>query len=519
MVKVERAYGTTPTVGSEVAIIQHDGLGRRIAKEVKNSGDWDNTYHYYYSGQQMIETRNADAGGQQTLKQHVWGLQYVDELLQIAINTDPAADNDCLDSGGGASYWALQDANYNVLGIVDSDGALTERYEYTPYGQRTVYKSTGPDDPLCMSPLLESQRVTANGSEASYGLCDIGHQGLMHDKEFGLIYNRARYLHPRLGRFLTPDPLNANQARGGYQDGMNLYEYVRSRPTVFTDPQGLTVVPNQIITPQKALSKVLGVYLGVKARESSAGMNTRTLSLSRNHLTLLHLGWRTWNPGGTGAGSNQFLFTCKWGFIDLGHFFINASWHYGAPGDSTAKAGQNMEKFQDFLRRHGGFGDAGDSAYTMEDLNSNIQGATFGRNLGLRDHDAVHTEYLIHMQDMRKAEKDNDPLERLSLRREFLKTPSDGMNSAAIEFAIWLEENGAVTFPPREKDPAFGLLQLEAKLWMEDGKYMNHLRFKEASAALEFMKGTHVWRCLCDANTSMPKKGYRYYAGAMGRYD
>ena len=80
MVKVERAYGTTPTVGSEVAIIQHDGLGRRIAKEVKNSGDWDNTYHYYYSGQQMIETRNADAGGQQTLKQHVWGLQYVDEL-------------------------------------------------------------------------------------------------------------------------------------------------------------------------------------------------------------------------------------------------------------------------------------------------------------------------------------------------------------------------------------------------------------------------------------------------------
>jgi len=33
----------------------------------------------------------------------------------------------------------LQDANYNVIGLVNNAGGLVERYEYTPYGQRTVY--------------------------------------------------------------------------------------------------------------------------------------------------------------------------------------------------------------------------------------------------------------------------------------------------------------------------------------------------------------------------------------------
>lgn len=43
----------------------------------------------------------------------------------------------------------------------------------------------------------------------------IGHQGLMHDPT-GLVYNRARMLHPLLGRFTQRDPL-------GYVDGMSLY--------------------------------------------------------------------------------------------------------------------------------------------------------------------------------------------------------------------------------------------------------------------------------------------------------
>ena len=44
----------------------------------------------------MIETRN---GSDMVLKQQVWGLTYVDELVQTSINSDPSADNSCETAG------------------------------------------------------------------------------------------------------------------------------------------------------------------------------------------------------------------------------------------------------------------------------------------------------------------------------------------------------------------------------------------------------------------------------------
>lgn len=157
----------------------------------------------------------------------------MDELLQVAINDDPSdeAEQDC-----ETTYYALQDANYNVIGLTDANGELIERYEYSPYGLRTVFRSYGSNDPLVMAPVFESQSVTADGTTQPYGLCDIGHQGLYHDKEFQLIYNRARYLSPRLRRFISRDPL-------GYINGPNLYEYVASNPINLLDALGLDAWP------------------------------------------------------------------------------------------------------------------------------------------------------------------------------------------------------------------------------------------------------------------------------------
>ena len=220
LAEVKRAYrdgSDTLTTGSTIATIEYDGLGRRIVKDIDNSGDWDCEYHYYYDGQQMVEMRD---GSDDVLKRYVWGLEYVDELIGIMTG-----------DSYGCSHYALHDANYNVIGLVDTDGDLVERYEYTPYGQRTIYKSAGSDDALVMAPILESQRVQVSGIDQPYGLCDFGHQGLLHDKEFGLIYNRARYLDPILGRYTGPDPLD-------YPDGMSLYEYVGSSPIDWADPWG-----------------------------------------------------------------------------------------------------------------------------------------------------------------------------------------------------------------------------------------------------------------------------------------
>jgi RHS repeat-associated protein len=212
----------------------YDGLGRRIAKVVSNCGDLDMTYHFYYEGQSIVELRN---GSDMVLKQHFWAALaggYIDELLENAVNEDPTdgSEQDCELRG-----WACHDANYNVVGFIDDGAAVLERYEYTPYGQRVVFYSAGSNDPLAHTPTLIPRRVELGGTLQPYGAYAIGHQGLYHDEETGetLIYNRARMLHTRLGRFTQRDPL-------GYVDGMNIYTSVRINPYTYLDPEGTDVI-------------------------------------------------------------------------------------------------------------------------------------------------------------------------------------------------------------------------------------------------------------------------------------
>ena len=117
----EERSDTTVQTGSVIATIEYDGVGRRIVKTITDSGDrggswsydggteeWsqdDMAYHYYYDGQQMTEMRD---GSDNVLKQYVWGLEYVDELVAIDLNGDPETDDDCLDDdsefGGHLTY-------------------------------------------------------------------------------------------------------------------------------------------------------------------------------------------------------------------------------------------------------------------------------------------------------------------------------------------------------------------------------------------------------------------------------
>ena len=105
------------------------------------------------------------------------------------------------------AYYALQDANFNVTELYDaaSGGSdLVERYSYDPYGVRQVYAPADGSDVFGTEPIAMSSRFEIGGVAQPYGLNDVGHQGLVHDESLatqgGLIYNRARTLHPRLGK-------------------------------------------------------------------------------------------------------------------------------------------------------------------------------------------------------------------------------------------------------------------------------------------------------------------------------
>jgi RHS repeat-associated protein len=146
------------------------------------------------------------------------------------LNSSPTSQSTC-----DTPYWAEQDANWNVLGIVNSSGVLTERYEYSAYGLRSPYISAGSNDPFCTAATIASMRFNAGGTIEPWALCEVGHQGLMHDEEDGTVYNRVRYLSTWLNKFLSEDPI-------GNTDNNNLFEYERSLPTCFCDFTGM--LPN-----------------------------------------------------------------------------------------------------------------------------------------------------------------------------------------------------------------------------------------------------------------------------------
>jgi RHS repeat-associated protein len=178
--------------GSSSVSYAYDPLGRRVT-ETRGANVTD---LYYSAAWQVVEERT---GGNVT--QYVWSPVYVDALIER-------------DSGGQRLY-VQQDANWNVTAIVDSTGNPKERYAYDPYGQPSVL---APD-------------WTARAS--SLFAWNYLHQGGRLDSTSGLYNFRLRDYSPTLGRWTSEDLL-----RYGAGDS-DLYGYVGSQPTGFTDPFGL----------------------------------------------------------------------------------------------------------------------------------------------------------------------------------------------------------------------------------------------------------------------------------------
>jgi hypothetical protein len=66
-------------------------------------------------------------------KQYVWGTRYVDELI--------LRDNDLSNPPDGTldyRHYALQDANFNVVAIVNNVGDVGRRFDYDAYGHSST---------------------------------------------------------------------------------------------------------------------------------------------------------------------------------------------------------------------------------------------------------------------------------------------------------------------------------------------------------------------------------------------
>ena len=239
----------TDQMGDLIYRFGYDGLGRLITVSTFYDGTLATprfrTVHYYYDGvrrlQEVIETPAANVEDPPTFttdREFIYGPDYVDEyVMQIE---HPAATS-------RTAYYVLQDASYNVVGLVDAvTGAVLEQYTWEPYGTLATID-------------------TASGNATSNR---VGHQGLffypftgtsLAVNGPGLYYNRNRWYSPNLGRFTTPDPMSTAQlvlgamaiaaevvstvseaftGRGHFADGMNSYGYLGQEPVVRSDPSG-----------------------------------------------------------------------------------------------------------------------------------------------------------------------------------------------------------------------------------------------------------------------------------------
>jgi RHS repeat-associated protein len=165
------------------------------------------TTRYYYDGQRVVLQTVVSGLTETDSRTFLYG-SYIDEvLLMTALDASPQTD-----------YYYAHDHLYSPVALFLSNGTLAERYEYDAYGKTRIRSSN-------YLPQTSSQygnSYTFTGRELDS----------LNNNSLQIMYYRARSYDPQSGRFMQRDPAE-------YNDSMNIYEYVISRPTMLKDPYGL----------------------------------------------------------------------------------------------------------------------------------------------------------------------------------------------------------------------------------------------------------------------------------------
>ena len=102
----------------------------------------------------------------------------------------------------------VEDGFGNIMAVVDAaDGAIVAKYDHGPYGE-------------------------VLGMEGEADACPFRYQSKFFDGEAGLYYFGYRYYSPKMGRWLSRDPM-------GEAGGFNLYAYCGGDPVNKWDYLGL----------------------------------------------------------------------------------------------------------------------------------------------------------------------------------------------------------------------------------------------------------------------------------------
>jgi len=208
----------------------YDDQGRRIKKSVGG-----NVTQYLYNG---MDIHGEYTTWSQASALYTHGPNTDDPIIRVAAND---------------TRYYHQDGLGSVVATTDPDGHLTAAQLYDAWG----------------NPYASAKLNT---------LPQYGYTGREPD-ETGLVYYRARYYDPSIGRFTQRDPI-------GLQGGINQYAYVNNNPVELTDPEGLTPAsPVQSMANgssyfSNAVNNISGTF--AEARESVGQFLQSSIDAGRN---------------------------------------------------------------------------------------------------------------------------------------------------------------------------------------------------------------------------------------------
>ena len=181
---------------------KYDALGRRLQR-ISSAGANE---RYVYDGQDVLLDLNAD-----------WS-------VATKYLNGPGVDNHLrqTSSSTGVSYF-LSDHLGSTAGLTDAGGSMVEQLTYDAFGN------------------------SAGSSRTRYG-----YTGRERDPDTDLVYYRARFYDPQIGRFISEDPI-------GLIAGINSFAYVGNNTINANDPSGLSSI--LVIVGARATGGAGGAYI------------------------------------------------------------------------------------------------------------------------------------------------------------------------------------------------------------------------------------------------------------------